>query len=84
MRSAPTQKADKGTAGPLKGKRPVANVPGGADQKGKTDQAGTLFTKTSRSGKQGDAPYSANPEVTEPPGELMYRYCGLAARCGAI
>ena len=55
MRSAPTQKADKGTAGPLKGKRPVANVPGGADQKGKTDQAGTLFTKTSGSGKQGDA-----------------------------
>ena len=55
MRSAPIQKADKGTAGPLKGKRPVANVPGGADQKGKTDQAGTLFTKTSGSGKQGDA-----------------------------
>ena len=55
MRAAPPQRASKGTAGPLKGKRPVANVPGGADQKGKTDQAGTLFTKTSGSAKQGDA-----------------------------
>ena len=55
MRGAPPQRASKGTAGPLKGKRPVANVPGGADQKGKTDQAGTLFTKTSGSAKQGDA-----------------------------
>jgi ribokinase len=53
MRAAPPQRAGKGTTGPLKGKRPVA-IPGGADQKGKTDQAGALFTKTSGSGK-GDA-----------------------------